>query len=695
MAETSIKRGLLPDLGGILEGRLILHAAGIFLTLAVALLSVFPPVFIQKADLFIYDQLVARRASPPRSNVPVLVEIDEASLAAFGQWPWPRYRLAMLIERLQELGAEVIALDFLMPEVDRTSPEVIAQERQRDFANTTTLAPSPDQDSNSLRLATALAKSTTVLGYYLDFSRATPQDRPPPLAPRGMSLSRSAATPDDAAQPKGAIRSLQILTDAASAEGFTNALEDIDGTLRRTPLLLTVQGKELPSLAMAAMLLASSQRNLRQIRNAAETALTWGKRKIPVDAATNMLIDFRSERPLTLSAQSILKGQAMPGSLQGKIVLLGASAKGLGDLHLSPLGKYLSGLEVHATIIDNILSGRFISRPDWARGVELFAVLCAGIVSTLLLSRAGFASSLLVASAGIGGLYWGAGQLLLVQGIQLSPLLPILVLTLTSSVLSLLKYGIEARKLRIRTQDLFEAQDEIIVSMSVLAETRDKETGGHIRRTQRYVGILARQLATTPAYKHLTQTDIELLAKSAPLHDIGKVGIPDSILQKPGKLSDAEYTTMQTHTLIGAEALSRIVAGSGHPEKQTFLTYARQMTESHHERWDGKGYPHKQHGKEIPLAGRLMALADVYDALISRRVYKKAFTHAEVCDLITQQSGTQFDPDIVAAFVATNQEFFKIAQEFADQAEQDAEGLNPTDTAAKPCRSATSNCTPK
>lgn len=679
MAETPARFRLILELNSLWEGRLLLITTGLCLSLAVALLSVFPPLVLQKADLFVYNQLVMRRAAPPQSNVPVLVEIDDASLAAFGQWPWPRYRLAMLIERLQTLGASVIALDVLMPELDRSSPEVIKQERHRDFIDATAAEPSAAQDNNTKRLATALANSPTVLGYYLDFTHANTESRPLPRVPAGLLLTRTTEPQNDAPRPLSSVRSLPSLTEAASVEGFTNTLKDIDGTLRRSPLLLSFQGQEFPSLAMSALLLASSQRTLHQSRNSTDSALIWGDRKIPLDAAGNMLLDFRSSAHTTLSALSILKGKIPPASLKNKIVLVGANAKGLGDLHLPPFGQYLSGLEIHATVIDNILSGRFITRPDWARGVELLAVLLAGIVSTLLLSRAGFALSLFTVSAGIIGLYGGASLLMLTQGVHLSPLLPILVLTLNSAILSLMKYGIEARKLRIRTQDLIEAQDEIIISMSVLAEARDQETGRHILRTQRYVEILARQLATTPAYKHLSESDIELLAKSAPLHDIGKIGIPDSILQKPGKLSADEYAIMQTHPLIGAAAIARIVAGSGHPEKQSFLTYARQMSESHHERWDGQGYPHKLRGQAIPLAGRLMALADVYDALICRRVYKKAFAHSEVCTLITQQSGTQFDPDIVAAFQAKNELFLKIAHDFADHTDENsAAEIKPT-----------------
>lgn len=668
MTDATANSSFLQGLSHFRQDKFLLHAAGFCLTLAVALLSVLQPTSLQKADLFLYDQMVAGRAIPPQSIVPVLVGIDEESLAAFGQWPWPRYRLAMLVERLQHLGAKVIALDILMPELDRSSPEVVQMERQRDLMEAVTPAPRNDQDSNSQRLATTLGLGTTVLGYHLDFthpSAPTRQQRPP-AAPAGMVMTRSAYSTDHWPKPQGQIRSLPLLTDAASAEGFTNALEDVDGKLRRIPLLLSPEGKEIPSLALAALLLATPQRSLRLVKDNAGTFLHWDNRAIPIDSAGNMLLDFRNERHPYLSARTILDGEVAPDSLQGRIVLVGGWASGLGDWHQTPSGKSLNGLEFHATVIDNILAGTFITRPDWAKGVELFTVLVTGTICTLLLSRIGFTLSLFTVIAGTSGLYWGARQLLVMQGVHLSPLLPILTLVVITSFLSLLKYATEARKVLIRTQELLEAQDEIIVSISVLAEMRDKETGGHIRRTQRYVDILARQLASTPRYAHLTGSDIELLTKSAPLHDIGKVGIPDNILQKPGKLTAAEYTTMQTHTLIGAEALSRIVAGTGHPEKQNFLNYARQMTESHHERWDGHGYPHGLKGEEIPVAGRLMALADVYDALVSKRVYKEELTHAEVRDFITQQSGTQFDPDIVAAFMARNEDFFKVAQEFAD-----------------------------
>ncbi len=657
-----------------------LGAAGLCLTLLMALLSVFPTPAVQRAELALYDLMLSGRAQAPQSQVPVVVGIDEDSLAAFGQWPWPRYRLALLVEQLQQLGAQVVALDFLMPEPDRTAPEVIRLERQRDGLEIATDdfssdaaqgggAPAPVHDGNSQRLAQALGQGPTVLGYYLDFSR--PGASGPPLhplaVPAGMVVSRSPQETRQWPRPTGQIRSLPLLGSAASAEGFTNALQDMDGRLRRVPLLLSSPGgQDTPSLALAAALLASPVRHLRLDTDFAGPVLHWGQRRIPLDTSGNLLLDWRSSPPRYVSALSVLQGGMAPGSLRGSIVVVGAWAQGLGDRHLAPSGQSTYGVAVHATVLDNLLSGRFVARPSWARGAELLALVAAGLLCTLLLARLGFVLSLWVAAAGTAGLYAAAHQLLVHQGLHLSPLLPMGTLVLISSVLSLLKYGLEERQLLLRTRELSEAQDSVITSFSALSEVRDKETGGHILRTRRYVEILAGQLSTTPAYAWITPSDIELLGKSAPLHDIGKVGIPDSILQKPGKLTAEEYTVMQTHPLIGARALARVIDGTGRPGEKSFLEYARQMVESHHERWDGTGYPHRLSGQAIPLAGRLMALADVYDALISKRVYKRGFSHEEVRPMLIKESGAHFDPDVVNAFLAREADFLHIAQKFAD-----------------------------
>lgn len=662
------------NLSPLWEGLGLLKIIGLCLTLFVALLSIFPPVLLQQAELRLYDIMASNRATPPQSPVPVLVGIDEESLRAYGQWPWPRYRLALLIDRLHELGIDVVALDFLMPELDRTSLDVIMSERQRDGENAVSKVITVAGDSNSKRLAATLGKGTNILGYFFEFNgsgTSSSSQQSAPTVPSGMILTNQAGTNDAWPNPTGMIRSIPLLTNAVSAEGFTNAIHDIDGALRRVPLLLNHNGSYYPSFALAAMLLASHERNLRLFKSEGETFLVWGDKQIPLDQQGNLLLDFRSEKHSFnyLSARSILNGDQPAESLKGKIALVGTCAKGLGDLHLVPSGKSQYGFTIHANIIDNILTGTFIRRPGWARGAELFAVLLLGVASTWLLSRPGFIFSLITILIGSGGCFLGGRELLVTKGLYISPLLPMLTPVLIMTFLSLVKYGIEARKVRQRTLDLLDAQDTIIISLSALAATRDKETGRHIQRTQNYVKILARELSKTAQYSDLDESSIELLTKSAPLHDIGKVGIPDCILQKPAELSDKEYEVMKSHPLIGVEAIAKAIGATGHPEQNSFLHYAQQMIESHHERWDGKGYPHGLQGEEIPLAGRLMALADVYDALVSQRVYKKGFSHDMAMKIITDEAGITFDPAVVKAFISRNEDFMRIAREFADDTE--------------------------
>ena len=218
---------------------------------------------------------------------------------------------------------------------------------------------------------------------------------------------------------------------------------------------------------------------------------------------------------------------------------------------------------------------------------------------------------------------------------------------------------------RERTQELALTKEVTIEAMATLAEWRDPETGAHIKRTQRYVRTLAEYMAANPKYApELDANTVELLYLSAPLHDVGKVSIPDSILLKPDRLTDEEFTEMKRHTLRGRDALSAAERKLG---GNSFLRLAREIAYGHHERWDGKGYPQGIAGEAIPLPARLMALADVYDALTSRRVYKPALPHDEVVKMLRQGRGTQFDPDVVDAFLHLQDDFLTIANRFQDK----------------------------
>jgi putative two-component system response regulator len=219
-------------------------------------------------------------------------------------------------------------------------------------------------------------------------------------------------------------------------------------------------------------------------------------------------------------------------------------------------------------------------------------------------------------------------------------------------------------KVQERTRELSRVQEATIESLAALAEYRDPETGGHIKRTQHYMRALARALKTHPKFEDvLDETTIHYLFLSAPLHDIGKVGVRDGILLKPDSLTENEMDQMKAHPLLGKNAIS---VAEKKLEGASFLRYAREIAYCHHERWDGNGYPQGLSGTAIPVSARLMTLVDVYDALISRRVYKTPFTHAESVRIIEGGRGTMFDPDIVDAFLEIQEEFRSIALKFAD-----------------------------
>ncbi len=216
-----------------------------------------------------------------------------------------------------------------------------------------------------------------------------------------------------------------------------------------------------------------------------------------------------------------------------------------------------------------------------------------------------------------------------------------------------------------RTRQLEELHDVTMMAMGALAETRDPETGNHIRRTQLYIKCLAEKLKIQPRFKDYLQPEIiTSLFKSAPLHDIGKVGVPDHILLKPGKLTEEEFEIMKLHTAYGRDAIS--AAEKTMTGTDNFLSFAKEIAFSHHEKWDGSGYPEGLKGDDIPVSARLMAVADVYDALISRRVYKPPFPHEKAVSIIEGDSGTHFDPDIVTAFLGIDIQFKEISREYHD-----------------------------
>jgi putative two-component system response regulator len=202
--------------------------------------------------------------------------------------------------------------------------------------------------------------------------------------------------------------------------------------------------------------------------------------------------------------------------------------------------------------------------------------------------------------------------------------------------------------IRARSAQLNRLQNSIVAVLANIVESRDKGTGGHIERTSAYIKILISEMKKRGVYEDvISGWDIEKMISSARMHDLGKISITDLIVNKPGKLTDEEYEIMKTHAFEGERIIDKIIAQTGEGE---FLRNARLFAGSHHERWDGRGYPNKLKGEEIPLQGRIMAIVDVYDALVSERSYKKAFTDEEAVKIIMDNSGTHYDPKIAEVF---------------------------------------------
>ncbi|TXH79471.1 two-component system response regulator [Thauera aminoaromatica] len=232
------------------------------------------------------------------------------------------------------------------------------------------------------------------------------------------------------------------------------------------------------------------------------------------------------------------------------------------------------------------------------------------------------------------------------------------------------------REVARRTNENALIRDLSLSALACLAEVRDIETGHHILRTQSFVELLAHHLAGHPDYRAaLADERLEIIVRSAPLHDIGKVGIPDSILLKPGRLTSAEFEIMKKHPVIGADAITRAMAQAANSRSGdgalpggafAFMETAREIALSHHEKWDGSGYPAGLQGRQIPVSARLMALADVFDALSSRRVYKEPLAPEDVTRIIVAERGRHFDPVIVDAFLELRPAFAEVAQRFAE-----------------------------
>jgi len=633
------------------DRRLVL-LCGLVPALVAAVLALYRPAALAGLESSAYDAILrSARTSPPDSRI-AIVDIDERSLSTIGQWPWRRDLVGRMIERLRDLGAATIAVDLIFAEPDRFETRTEAVGIIGHGAPLPSGVPTPpDAD-----LAGALAPGRVVLGYAFTFEPTARQERACVLHPLNVPIVQPAneGNPSPLFRASGALCSLPLLAQAAGASGFLNAGSDSDGILRRAPLLIDFDGRAYPGLALAAVLAATGTRNLAlRVANVNAAALTLDTRVVPLDGKGNLLLRYRGTRNRFhyVSAADVLEGGVPAASIKDKLVFVGATALGTGEAVATPFDTQVPGVEVHATLADNLLRQDFLHRSAHAATIETQAALLAGIAVAILGARAGLLYGSAGAVVGLIILWGGSVWRLSAAGEFLSPLFPTLSVSAALPAMMVARLAVERRCADQARRESSVSRQLMIQSLLSLTEARDAATGQHARRTQRYTRLLAEQLASHPRFReYLTPDRIDLVATLAPLHDIGKVAIPDRLLNKPGELTRDEIAEMRNHPAYGLAVILQAEKQAGMRD-DPILAMAKDIVYTHHERWDGTGYPRGLADEQIPIPGRLVALVDVYDALVTKRVYRQPIPPQAALDLIVAGRGTLFDPAVVDAFL--------------------------------------------
>ncbi len=625
-------------------------------------------------DFRVFDLLSINKKAPfnQTSNTTVVVEIDEKSLEQFGQWPWPRLLLAKGLEEILRQHPAAVGLDIFFPEPDRTSPQQITNFYQQTLGLEIQLNDfPPDLLDHDLIMAHILQSGPIILPLFSSARGAT--NDCDLTAGSLLSLPNGLHLP----QSQSLLCNTPVLQKSAQGFGYINAAIDNDGIFRRQSLVMEYNGSVVPNLALAMLRQVDPNLHVNVSDDDwSSGTISFIDRQIPFNRKGEILNRLYSEEVFTRVSMTDLISGAVPDSLlTGKLVLIGATAAGLYDQYMTASGDIIPGVFIHAALLENIMQGQLIYQPETAKKtVQILSFICSLLIVWLVFERHYLISWIVFLGTTTLALIFSWYQLQ--QGQYLSIGFFLAPFSFLFFIISLFFSVLHYVERKCFLEDLGDAHSATIDSMTMVAESRDVETGAHIIRTKEYVKMLAEHLyKNTTQRQYLSQHTLELLYRAAPLHDIGKVGIPDIILQKPGALNDRELNVMRSHVSIGRTIIANAI--NSYNKTNEFLTIAENITYTHHEKWDGTGYPLGLKGEEIPLEGRLMALADVYDALISKRCYKEPMSFEEAEEIILTDSGRHFDPTIVAAFDELKESFRDVAQRYQEGCEINALHLDP------------------
>jgi len=627
--------------------RRILLLCGLLPTLVAAVLSLTRPSSLANLEYTVYDTLV--RWTPTRlpSGRIVIVDVDEKSLASVGQWPWRRDIIGRLIDSLRERGAATVALDIMFPEADRSEGSGL----------------SPDAV-----LSDSLRRGGVILGYGLLFDQTREAPRPCVKHALGLPIIRSPGVQADDPffEATSAVCNIPTLTTAAQASGFLNAAPDPDGILRRAPLLMQYDARVYPALALAAVRSVTDAQDLvLRVANVNTASLGLDGQDVPLDGKSNLLLRYRGAKRTFpyISAVDVLNGHVDPAEFRDRIVFVGTTALGTREVVATPLDTLFAGVEVQATVADNLLQQDFMYRPEHGVTLETQAVIGLGTVMALIVARFGLVWGAIAAISFVVATWTGSQSLLSTDGAYFSPLYPSMSLLASLAAMTIAGFGVERRRAERAGVETAKSHRLMVQTLLSLTGIRDLETGRHSKRTQKYTRVIAEELAKHPTYReYLTPERVELLASLAPLHDIGKVGVPDRVLNKPGHLTPEELAEMRRHPRYGRDVIENAERAAG-VRDDVALAIAKDIVYTHHEWWDGSGYPEGLRGNAIPIPGRVMAVVDVYDAIITRKLYQTPMSNDEAVAHIVKSKGSHFDPAVVDAFVQVAPTLHLLSQE--------------------------------
>jgi CHASE2 domain-containing sensor protein len=621
-----------------------------------------------------YQQLSPR----VRSTQPVtIVEIDERSLKEFGQWPWPRDRLAELIKAINAGQPAAIGLDMYMPEPDATSPPQFAANLPPEYASLASeIAKLPSHDA---QLAAELFVAPTVLGAAgFDVETLTTSHG---LLSVPLQVEGTDPLPHVRQFPF-VLASLPELQEAAQGQALLSV--SFDEAVRRMPLVMAVGNQLVPSLAMEMLRVATGAPAITVVADSSGVKqLQVADLSVDTQPSGDIWMYFARRGEATsrqVSAADVMRGTFDPALLKDKLILVGLTGTGLLDARNTPLGEIVPGVEIQAQVLESLLEGQIVHRPAWLKTVELLLMLGIGglLIYAVPISHGRLADFLNTVPEVSSWLIMVVNAVLLLLGHlvfrQTGLLFDVagLVIGLSSILVSLIGSLLiwlsrEKERLAQEQQKLRESANLVAGALKKSLEPPENEAQRfELQRFGDIVRLLSLRLAERDEFaSQLSPRVIDLLVKVAPLHDIGMVREACDIQGIAGELTPQQRTVIQQHTRIGAMAIdtARQVLGPQVDAQSLaeFLVVFHDTIASHHERWDGSGYPDGLAGEEIPLLARIVAVVDVYESLISDRSHRKAKTHEEALAIVRQGSGSLFDPRVVEAFVANAEDLAQLS----------------------------------